>query len=44
MRRELLMPALLVTPFTALADDLGPESQFVLYPTRYCGSTKITPA
>ena len=29
MRRELLIPALLVTPFTALADDLLPESQFV---------------
>jgi hypothetical protein len=29
MRREWVMPVLLVTPFTALADDMLPESQFV---------------
>jgi hypothetical protein len=29
MRREWFMPVLLVSPFTALADDMLPESQFV---------------
>src|SRR5882757_6143639 len=29
MRREWLIPVLLVAPFTALADDMTPESQFV---------------
>src|SRR5882757_5985911 len=29
MRRERFIPVLLVAPFTALADDMTPESQFV---------------
>ena len=43
MRREWFIPMLLVTPFTALADDMIPESQFVPPPYKVFGSTRITP-